>query len=1065
MEQSQYIQMTNIHSHSFIVTIGLLTKKPTDFIEFSNTKRIPKPVLVSTVPNCVQPGSPMVIRGDGLKPFPGMSHFLHVELIPSENIAIKEPIHVPSYDINPCCDKCIFIATPEDLAPGTYNLRIGLQVKKMDHYLQHDRVFQTLSVDPFEEIKKQQSQQQQSQQQHQPLQNIDTQNTNIEFNQQQQQQQSQPQQQIESQPPQLQPEEQPNITNDNNNTKEDDEMVIDEHQPMLEVDDSSMVETTTSTTNTTLSQQQQQMGEENNDDSHLQVIWSNCLVIVVDPLTGDAKSRQSQQLTGKRSPLVSSTKRTTKKSKSSALGTGSSSQQSGEEEELYNQIIHGDTETVRQFIEQKISEGKVFDFNKKDIDGFTVMHYACAYKWNGLVEYFIGCGADPNPQDSDGWTPLHWAIKADNMGAIHILLDNAADQSVPNYDRIYPVEMAYNSGYTHIAHVLHGENPIDLNQQQQLQNNNNNIGNNRKTTEIFDLLSNQPPIQQQQQNVDINNNNQNNQNNTSTTNNFNNNNNNSNQQQMVLVDDKVLEPFIPVDMTLKHGIIEKHNNPKFLSSAEKLGLTSAHRSALMEAFKSLRTLRYRLFWIMLSNPLFKNFCQWDSEGIHFIVYNSRNLLDVLGLYFGLRGSNSAVDWMSHLARRKSPLKKEIAASGTQPAGDLWTNLRPDTFNSQTNLEKLKDITSTDKKDKTTGTTPRGRGKKNGNADLNTSTSSTALDESMDSSSMDISTPGPTQEMMDVLTKSGQQQPIPNMSNTTQMMIDQAAAAPVATTTSGVVLPQHQQIKLEAIQQHIQQQIHQHQQHLQQQQHHEQQHQHQQQHHQQQQQQQHHQHEQQQQTLAPVIPNVVPANNPMMNIIDINHQHQQHQQQQPSQSHHPQQVQQQQQEVQPQQQQQVQQPQQQEVQQSQQQESHQSHQEHIEHSEVPTTLPSSQVVNNDNIVDPRQIEIASVEQPTMTDNSTIQPTHLNSQQQQPTTQNPLVFESNSTLQTLQPPQSDDCIPPANTTTTTTTTVVAQDEQGIHIPILDNSEQPVPEELSSSAEHQHQQQQQQQQLQQS
>eukprot|EP01133_Synstelium_polycarpum_P006761 gene6761-7858_t len=505
--------------------IRLLSKKDNEIIEFTNGKRVPKPMLTSTIPSTANVRAPLVVRGEGLKPFPGMSKFLVVQFIPDASVAVRETVTVGQQDINPCCDKCIVVIVP-DIVSGTYNVRVGFNCKKMDTALESDKIVQSLKEE---------------------------------------------------------------------------------------------------------------------------YVWSNLVIVVVE-------GAKAEKTSGKRPLNFSTSKR--KKLKASK---GNGEDMTHLSDDLFNTILHGDVEFVRQYVEQRTAETKVtYDFDRRDDDGFTPLHYAVAYNWNGLVDYFLKCNADPNRTDRDGWTPLHWAVKANNMEGVNLLLAFGADQTVPNYSRQYPVEMAHDRGYTHMAATLQGMQEAEYKKS-------NESFESANLTSTTTTTSGTTPADDA---------------------------NGSNDAKMLAKHG--FEPYImPDTFAFKAGIVDKHNTVKFIQQAEKLGLTPTHRSNLMEAFKSLRTLRYRLFWIMLSNPLFNKFCEWDSDGVHFIVHNSKGLLDVLGLYFGLRGSNSAVDWMSHLARRKSPVKKDMS---NNTGGDIWTNLRPDTFNSSTNLEKLKDITS-EKKEK------------------------------------------------------------------------------------------------------------------------------------------------------------------------------------------------------------------------------------------------------------------------------------------------------------------------------------------------------------------------------
>jgi len=61
--------------------------------------------------------------------------------------------------------------------------------------------------------------------------------------------------------------------------------------------------------------------------------------------------------------------------------------------------------------------------NVQDREGLTLLHYACALKYNELAATLIRYGANVNIQDKSGNTPFHWAMKNRDSKMIRTLVD------------------------------------------------------------------------------------------------------------------------------------------------------------------------------------------------------------------------------------------------------------------------------------------------------------------------------------------------------------------------------------------------------------------------------------------------------------------------------------------------------------------------------------------------------------------------------------------------------------------------------------------------------------------
>jgi hypothetical protein len=62
--------------------------------------------------------------------------------------------------------------------------------------------------------------------------------------------------------------------------------------------------------------------------------------------------------------------------------------------------------------------------NAQDRDGFTLLHYACALRYQHLASTLISCGANVNIQDRNGNSPFQWAMKNRDQQMIKTLVDH-----------------------------------------------------------------------------------------------------------------------------------------------------------------------------------------------------------------------------------------------------------------------------------------------------------------------------------------------------------------------------------------------------------------------------------------------------------------------------------------------------------------------------------------------------------------------------------------------------------------------------------------------------------------
>lgn len=206
--------------------------------------------------------------------------------------------------------------------------------------------------------------------------------------------------------------------------------------------------------------------------------------------------------------------------------------------------------------------GRFLDLNKKDANGATLAHIACANGYTSVLEFlFVDCllAADSglpilppsiSVRDNDGWTPLHVATFWGHQRAIEILLEQGADVNAKTNNDETVLELCDDQDVREF--IIQKSKEIENRQQQaaaaaaaraamqmklQLINNNNNSNSNNNTTSTTSTTTNTNNNNNNTNNSNINRNNSIDQlsnststniNTTTTTNNNNNNNSTNN---------------------------------------------------------------------------------------------------------------------------------------------------------------------------------------------------------------------------------------------------------------------------------------------------------------------------------------------------------------------------------------------------------------------------------------------------------------------------------------------------------------------------------------------------------
>ena len=76
-------------------------------------------------------------------------------------------------------------------------------------------------------------------------------------------------------------------------------------------------------------------------------------------------------------------------------------------------------------VKQHIAAGA--NLNKKDVGGFSLLHWAADYGHKEIAELLIANGANVRAKSGGVSTPLHWASSGDHKEIVELLIANGAD--------------------------------------------------------------------------------------------------------------------------------------------------------------------------------------------------------------------------------------------------------------------------------------------------------------------------------------------------------------------------------------------------------------------------------------------------------------------------------------------------------------------------------------------------------------------------------------------------------------------------------------------------------------
>lgn len=108
------------------------------------------------------------------------------------------------------------------------------------------------------------------------------------------------------------------------------------------------------------------------------------------------------------------------------------------EQNLYRHCLVGDLERV-EYLLQNSSSSTAIDLNRQNVDGLTLLHFACSNNFYGLVQLLLKYHANINIRDHLGRTCLHY-ISINGYRALSHLLLRSMENSHDHHEYIHLVD-------------------------------------------------------------------------------------------------------------------------------------------------------------------------------------------------------------------------------------------------------------------------------------------------------------------------------------------------------------------------------------------------------------------------------------------------------------------------------------------------------------------------------------------------------------------------------------------------------------------------------------------------
>eukprot|EP00416_Gambierdiscus_australes_P045603 CAMPEP_0171097122 /NCGR_PEP_ID=MMETSP0766_2-20121228/47022_1 /TAXON_ID=439317 /ORGANISM="Gambierdiscus australes, Strain CAWD 149" /LENGTH=241 /DNA_ID=CAMNT_0011556265 /DNA_START=53 /DNA_END=781 /DNA_ORIENTATION=- len=116
-------------------------------------------------------------------------------------------------------------------------------------------------------------------------------------------------------------------------------------------------------------------------------------------------------------------------------------------------LIHaeaGDLEAIRLLDESDLRK----KLRKRDEDGRTSLHRACANGHQEIAEFLLSKGADPNVEDEEGWVPLHSCASKGDAALVDLLLTAKADANASTSSGSASLHFAASKGHVDVVQLL-----------------------------------------------------------------------------------------------------------------------------------------------------------------------------------------------------------------------------------------------------------------------------------------------------------------------------------------------------------------------------------------------------------------------------------------------------------------------------------------------------------------------------------------------------------------------------------------------------------------------------------
>ncbi|KAF7647406.1 hypothetical protein LDENG_00172840 [Lucifuga dentata] len=128
---------------------------------------------------------------------------------------------------------------------------------------------------------------------------------------------------------------------------------------------------------------------------------------------------------------------------------------SSTQEEIFNCVLSGDLETLKQLLESEAVNGEAEDpFGKRDEAGRNALLSAAMLGRSAIIRELVGHGADVNEHTARGYSSLHLAACWGHLEAVRTLLELGAQTQTRTFRGETPVDLAHRYARTECAECV-----------------------------------------------------------------------------------------------------------------------------------------------------------------------------------------------------------------------------------------------------------------------------------------------------------------------------------------------------------------------------------------------------------------------------------------------------------------------------------------------------------------------------------------------------------------------------------------------------------------------------------